>query len=136
MQAIPYLNFKGNCKEAFEFYEQCLGGKIEAMIRFQDMYANAPCPEEWQNGIMHARLSLGDGTLMASDAPAERYVAPQGMWVSLHPQTPEEADRIFQALAEGGEIEMPIQATDWAARFGMVRDRFGISWMINCEKAA
>ncbi|HEU4751933.1 MAG TPA: VOC family protein [Armatimonadota bacterium] len=135
MQAIPYLNFNGNCREAFSFYEQCFGGKIVAMFTHGETPAGEHCPGDWQELIMHARLTFDGGVLMASDAPPDRYEKPQGIWVSLHPETPAEAERIFHALAEGGDVMMPIQKTFWAERFGMVTDRFGIPWMVNCEAA-
>jgi PhnB protein len=135
MQVVPYLNFNGNCREAFEFYAECLGGKLIAMFKHSDMPAGQECPGDWQDLIMHARIDLGEGQLMASDSPPDQYQKPQGLWVSLHPQTPEEAERIFHALAEGGDVLMPIQETFWAVRFAMVTDRFGTPWMINCEKA-
>jgi len=133
MQANPYLNFNGNCKEAFEFYAETLGGKIVGMFTFGETPAAEHCGASDQNLIMHAALDLGGAKLMASDAMADRYEKPSGVWVSLHPETPEEAERIFAALAEGGEVVMPMEETFWASRFGMVNDRFGTPWMINCE---
>jgi PhnB protein len=133
MQMNPYLNFNGNCKEAFTFYAELLGGTIGAMFPFSQMPDGGGCDANNQDLIMHARLDLGDAHLMASDSFGDRYEKPSGLWVSLHPETPEEADRIYAALAEGGEIVMPIGETFWAARFGMVNDRFGTPWMINCE---
>jgi PhnB protein len=82
---------------------------------------------------MHVRLEVGDSVLMGSDAPPDRYKPPQGFSVNIAVEKPEEAERIFHALAEGGNVGMPLQQTFWAARFGMVVDRFGIPWMVNCE---
>ncbi len=136
MQITPYLNFDGQCREAFERYQQILGGTIEAMTTHGETPAAEFVLPEHQNSIMHARLVTATGqVLMASDAPPGRYSKPQGMYVSLHVDDPAEADRIFNALAEGGTVQMPIQETFWAARFGMLADRFGILWMINCDKA-
>ncbi|MFZ1049614.1 MAG: VOC family protein, partial [Candidatus Sulfotelmatobacter sp.] len=87
-----------------------------------------------QKKILHARLLLGDRALMASDAPPGRYEKPQGFSVSLEIETPKESERVFHALSEKGTVVMPIQETFWAVRFGMLTDRFGIPWMINCSK--
>ncbi|HEY3412355.1 MAG TPA: VOC family protein [Armatimonadota bacterium] len=134
MQVEPYLFFSGQCEEAFKFYAQCLGGKITAMHTHRETPAGPQTPPEWQDKIMHARLELGGTVLMGSDSPPEWYEAPKGFSVSLSAGSPAEADRIFGLLAENGTIKMPIQETFWAARFGMLVDRFGIPWMINCDK--
>jgi PhnB protein len=136
VQLNPYLLFSGQCEAAFKFYEQCLGGKIIAMMTHAGTPAEQQVPPEWRNKILHARMTLGDGILMGSDAPPARYEQPKGFSVSVHPKDPVEAERIFQALTENGTVQMPIQKTFWAARFGMLVDRFGIPWMINCEQAA
>ena len=91
-------------------------------------------PAEWGKKILHARLVIGDTYLMASDAPPDRYEKPKGFSVSLVLTDPAEAERIFNALAKDGTIQMPLEPTFWAARFGMLVDRFGIPWMINCEQ--
>jgi PhnB protein len=136
MQLNPYLFFNGQCEAAFKFYEKCLGGKIEAMILHEGTPAADQVPAEWRKKILHARLVVGDQVLMGSDAPPDRFQKPQGFSVSLGVKDPAEAERIFLALAENGKVRMPIQKTFWAARFGMLVDRFGIPWMLNCEKAA
>jgi PhnB protein len=132
----PYLIFNGQCEAAFRFYEQCLGAKIVAMMTHAGTPAEAQVPAEWRNQILHARLAVGDAVLMGSDAPPDRYEIPKGFSVSLQVKDPAEAERLFQALAENGTVQMPIQKTFWAARFGMLVDKFGIPWMINCEQAA
>jgi PhnB protein len=134
MQMNPYLTFNGKCEEAFKFYAQCLGGKIEAMLTHSGTPAEAHVPAEWRSKILHARLNIGGAILMGSDAPPGRYEAPQGFSVSLQIKDLAEAEKIFQALAEEGKVQMPFQQTFWAARFGMAVDRFGIPWMINCEQ--
>jgi PhnB protein len=92
-------------------------------------------PAEWRDKVMHASVSIGGQmVLMGSDAPPDRYKAPQGITVSLGIAEPAEADRVFAALAEGGTVTMPIQETFWALRFGMLTDQFGIPWMVNCGK--
>jgi PhnB protein len=136
MQITPYLGFNGQCGEAFRFYEQCLGGKIVAMMTFRETPAAGHVPAEMRDRIIHARLMVGDSALMGSDSPMEGFEAPRGIHVSLHVEDPAEAERIFHALADGGTVQMPIEETFWAVRFGMVVDRFGTPWMINCEKAA
>jgi len=129
----PYLTFNGQCEAAFKFYEKCLGGKIVAMLTHAGTPAEEHVPSEWRNKILHARLIVGDQVLMGSDAPPEHYEKPQGFSVSLDIKDPADAERIFHALAENGKVQMPIQKTFWAARFGMAVDRFSIPWMINCD---
>ena len=136
MQLNPYLLFNGQCEAAFKFYEQCLGGKIEVMMTHAGTPAEEHVPAEWRDKILHARLVVEDSVLMASDAPPGRYQQPQGFSVSLQLKDPDKAGRIFDALAEGGTVQMPFAETFWAARFGMLKDQFGIPWMINCERAA
>ncbi len=136
MQLNPYLTFNGQCEAAFKFYEQCLGGKIVAMLPHAGTPAEEHVPAEWRNKIMHARLIVGDDVLMGSDAPPDRYEGSKGFSVTLGVDDPAEAERVFNALAEKGTVQMPIQETFWAVRFGMLVDRFGIPWMINCEKTA
>jgi PhnB protein len=134
MQLNPYLTFNGQCEAAFKFYEKCLGGKIVAMLTHEGTPAEQDVPPEWRKKILHARLTVGAQVLMASDAPPERYEKPQGFSVSLNVHAPAEAERIFRALAENGKVQMPLEQTFWAIRFGMCIDRFGIPWMVNCEK--
>jgi PhnB protein len=135
MQLNPYLTFNGTCEAAFRFYERCLGGKIEAMIPHEGSPMADRVPPEWRNKIMHARLVVGEEVLMGSDAPPEHYQEPKGFSVTLGINNPTEAERVFNALSEDGTVKMPLQQTFWAVRFGMLVDRFGIPWMINCEKA-
>jgi PhnB protein len=135
MQVNPYLTFNGDCEAAFKFYQKCLGGKIEVMITHAGTPAEAHVPAEWRDKIMHARLVVEDAVLMASDAPPDRYQEPRGISVSLQLKDPDKAESIFHALAEGGAVQMPIGETFWAAKFGMLKDQYGIPWMINCERA-
>jgi PhnB protein len=136
MQLNPYLVFNGRCEAAFKFYEQVLGGKIEAMIAHEGTPAAEHVPADWRSKIMHARLVVDGMLLMGSDAPPDRYEEPKGFSVTLGIKEPVEAERIFKALADSGTVRMPLQQTFWAARFGMLTDRFGIPWMINCEQRA
>jgi PhnB protein len=136
MDLNTYLSFDGTCEAAFKFYEKVLGGKIVAMMTYADMPGNSQKSKDTQNRIMHARLQYGDKLLMASDAPPDRFEAAKGFHVMLGVKDAAEAERLFEALAAGGTITMPIQGTFWAERFGMLVDRFGTPWMINCEKPA
>lgn len=135
MQLIPYLTFNGQCEAAFKFYEECLGAKIVTMMTHEGTPAEGHVPKEWLKKIMHARLNLNGQFLMGSDGPSDRYEKPQGFSVTLQITDPAEAERVFKSLAEDGQIRMPLQETFWAARFGMLVDRFGTPWMINCEKS-
>jgi PhnB protein len=136
MQLNSYLTFNGDCEAAFKFYERCLGGKIEFMMTHGESPMAEQVSPEWRGKVMHARLSLGTDALMGSDAPPNLYERPAGFSVSLSVGTPAEAERTFNALAENGTVRMPIQQTFWSVRFGMVVDRFGIPWMVNCEQPA
>ena len=135
MTLNPYLTFKGQCKEAFELYAQVLSGEIVMMMPHRGTPAAEHVGEEGLDWILHARLEFNGQTLMGSDGPPEYYREPQGFYVSIQVDTPEQAERIFAALSEGGSIFMPLQETFWAVRFAMFTDRFGTPWMINCENA-
>jgi PhnB protein len=134
MQLNTYLHFNGQCEDAFKFYEKCLDGKITFMMPHEGTPVADKVPPEWGKKILHATLSVGDDLLQGADAPPNHYQKPQGFSVSISMKDPAEADRVFHALAENGTVQMPIQETFWAVRFGMVTDRFGIPWMINCGK--
>jgi PhnB protein len=134
MQLNNYLTFNGDCEAAFRFYERCLGGKIEMMMTLGESPMAEQVSPDRRGKIMRARLSLGKDALMGSDAPPNLYERPAGFSVSLSVGSPAEADRVFQALAENGAVRMPLQQTFWSVRFGMVMDRFGIPWMVNCEQ--
>ncbi|OYQ62157.1 hypothetical protein B9G53_23665 [Pseudanabaena sp. SR411] len=136
MQLNPYLTFNGQCEAAFKFYEQCLGGKIVMMMTHGESPMSEQTAEEWRDKILHAQLTIGDIVLMGSDAPPDYFEKPQGFSINLQFEDVAEAERVFQALAEGGTVRMPLQETFWAKRFGMFVDRFGIPWMINCSEAA
>ncbi|SRR5579883_164393 len=135
MQLNPYLIFNGDCETACKFYEQVLGAKIEAMMPHEGTPMADQVPAEWRSKIIHARLNLNGQLIMASDAPPDRYNKTGGFSINISVTDPKEADRIFNALSEGGTIHMPIAETFWAVRFGMFTDRFGTPWMVNCEKA-
>lgn len=133
MTLNPYLIFNGDCEAAFRFYERVLCGRIDAMMPHEGSPAAEHVPAEWRSKILHARMSIGDQVLMASDAPPGRYERPQGFSVNINVDDVADAERIFAALAERGTVQMPIGKTFWAERFGMVVDRFGTPWMVNCE---
>ena len=134
MQLHAYLNFNGQCEEAFKFYEKLLGGKIMFMMPHEGTPVANQVPAEWSKKILHATLSVGGDLLQGADVPPNHYRKPQGFSVSIDLKKAAEADRIFHALAENGTVQMAIQETFWAVRFGMVTDKFGIPWMINCGK--
>ena len=134
MQLNPYLSFNGQCEAAFKFYERCLGGNLVALMTYGESPMAAQMPSEERGKIMHARLVVGDKVLMGGDTPQGHYEKPQGFTVTLGIDDPGEAERVFTALAEGGSVRMPLQETFWARRFGMLVDRFGTPWMINCER--
>ena len=129
-----YLEFDGQCQEAFKFYQSVLGGKITAMMPFEGSPSEGHVPPEWRSKTMHAQLDLGDDVLMGSDGMPGKMEKPQGFNVSIQVQEPAEAERIFNALADGGDVVMAIDETFWAYRFGMLTDRFGTPWMVNCSK--
>jgi PhnB protein len=132
MHVTPYLNFKDSTRQAFEFYAQVLGGKIDFIQSFGESPMAGEVPPDWQDAVMHAHLTFPGGSLMASDAPGDMFKPAQGLYVSLQVDSVEEAERIWAALSEGGTAEMPLGETFWAKRFGMCTDRFGTPWMINC----
>ncbi len=137
MQVNPYLSFNGQCEEAFGFYAQLLGGQIQTLMTYGGSPMEAHAPAGARGKVMHGRVAVAGQVLMGSDSVGDMaYEAPRGMTISLSIADPAEAERIFAALAEGGTIGMPIQETFWATRFGVTTDRFGIPWMVNCEKAA
>ena len=132
----PYLTFDGTTSEAFAFYANVLGGKVEFLQTFGESPMKDDIPAEFHSRIMHATLKLPDGPLMASDAGpwAPFDGAMQSCSLSLQFTDVDKARRIFDALAEGGSVGMPFGETFWAAGFGMLTDRFGVKWMVNCEK--
>jgi len=132
----PYLTFNGNCEAAFAHYAEVFKTPVKMLMRFKEMPGEQKIPEGWENKIMHASIEMDGARLMGSDRADAHYQKPQGMVVSVNVATPEEAERIFGELAEGGEITMPIAETFWAHRFGMLTDAYGIPFMINCEKHA
>jgi len=135
MQINPYVTFNGKCREAFDFYAKVLGGNITFSMTWGEMPGADQFPKETHNLIMHATLTVGDHILMGADAPPGRYHEPKGTNVSIQVKDRAEGERIFKALAEGGNVTMPFEKTFWSSGFGMCVDRFGIPWMVNTEQA-
>jgi PhnB protein len=135
MKAHVYLLFNGNCEAAFRAYADVLNGRIATLAKFSEMPGD-PVPPEYRDRIMHAHLIAGDAELLGSDCPPGLFQPSLGFAVSITVDSVAEADRIFAALSDGASITMPIAATFWSPRFGMLTDRFGIPWMIGCAPAA
>ena len=129
------LSFRGECETAFKSYEECLGGKITYSLTWGDSPMAKDAPPEWAGKMAHASITIGGVPFSGADPLPQGYEAPRGFTVLLGLSDVAEAEHIFQALAENGTVTMPLQETFWALRFGLVRDRFGIPWGINCEKA-
>lgn len=130
MKLLANLDFDGDCREAFTAYAGILGGEIRAMISHRDAPdMGPPVPEDRMDRIIHAWLDVGDQSLMGQDM--QDFDGRKGMSVMAQADTPEEARRIFAALAEGGQIQMPIDAQPWSAAFGVLTDRWGIPWVID-----
>ena len=134
MKTSVHLTFNGTCGEAFATYTRVLNGTLVYSLRYRDSPASNQVPEEWQDKLYHATIEIGGVTILGGDHLAKEV--PQGFSLVVHPATPEEAHRVFDALAEGGVIQMPMAETFWSSAFGVVVDRFGVPWMINCELAA
>src|SRR5690606_16527925 len=130
MKMTPYLHFKGQCREAFEFYAQIFNGTSNAMLPYEDS------PEEkiaaqWKDQILHAHISLDDLELMGSDVTGDCYAKPQGLYVFISLDELNEAERIYTALSDGGSIQMPFEERFWAEGYAMFIDRYGTPWMIS-----
>ena len=137
MHVRTYLFFDGRCDEALAFYREALGAEVEALMRFSENpdppTADCQMPPGWENKVMHASLRIGDTTLMASDGRSAQQPDFQGFSLVLNAADEAEADRLFAVLSEGGHVQMPLGKTFFSPRFGMVADRFGVSWMIIVE---
>lgn len=134
MDTNLYLHFDGNCEEAFQFYEKVLGAKIQGIHRYEGSPIAEQTPAELKQKVMHGRITIGDKIIMGSDAPPGRYSKPRGFSINIDSKDVAEAERVFNALAEGGQVHMPFGETFWAKRFGMLIDKFEIPWMVNVEK--
>ena len=130
MQIQPYLFFDGRCEEAIEFYRKALGAKVDALMRFKESPDQSMIAPGTVEKVMHASLHIGDTTVMASDGRCEGKPSFQGFALSIAAKSEAEADRMFAALSDGGQVQMPLAKTFFSPRFGMAADRFGVSWMI------
>src|SRR5262249_43650112 len=134
MRVEPYLFFNGSCEEAVEFYKKALGAKVVMLMRYKDSpepHAPDKLPAGSENKVMHVSFRVGDTTVMASDGFCTGQTDFQGFSLSLTVVHETEADRVFTALADGGQVQMPLNKTFWSPRFGMVTDRFGVGWMVS-----
>jgi PhnB protein len=132
MKMHTYVNFAGQCAEAFRYYEKHLGGKVGMMMTHGQAPDQTKVSPEMKNAVLHARISVGGTELMGADIPSAQPM--RSAYLSLGVDSDAEAERIFSALCEGGEIFMPMQETFFATRFGQLRDRFGINWMVIHER--
>jgi PhnB protein len=134
MSVQPYLNFDGRCEEAVEFYRRALGAEVTALMRFRESPEPHPpgtVPPGAENKVMHASFRIGETTVMASDCHCQGRPSFQGFSLALAAPNVAEAERLFAALADGGQVQMPLTKTFWSPSFGVVTDRFGVSWMVN-----
>ena len=131
MKLDIYVNYKGNCRKTFRFYQQHLGGKITSMMTFSQLPASANIPEGRQNKIMHARMEIGGPVLMGADIPNAEPM--RSAYLTITFDSAEEAERVYELLSDEGEIFTKIQETSFASRYAMFRDRFGASWMLLCQ---
>jgi PhnB protein len=136
MKLHTFLNYGGNCEQAFRFYEQHLGGTITMMMTHGEQPAPNNVPPEWRKAILYARMTIGETELMGSDVPPEHFQPMRSVYLSLTVPSIDEAERTHALLADGGQIFMPMQETFFAFRFSMLRDKFGTSWMILHERPA
>lgn len=134
MKLTTYLNYGGNCAEAFHFYEQHLGGKILVVMTYDQMPDAKEIPPGSEKKVLHARIVIGDTLLMASDAPPGPFEPMRSVYLCLGVTSNDEAERLYTVLNEGGEVFMPMGETFYAHRFAMLRDKFGTSWMIIHER--
>lgn len=126
-----YLNFKGNCKEAFQFYEKHIGGKITVMQTFNQSPGHTNIPEGWETKILHARIEIGNSVVMGADIPSAEPM--RSAYITLRSKSFEEIEKIYKIFTDGGQIFMKMEQTFFAKRFAMLRDKFGTSWMLLCE---
>jgi PhnB protein len=133
MQVEPYLFFDGRCEEAIEFYKVNLGAEVTMMARFKDSPESGMVPPGNEEKVMHARFRLGDAAVLASDGSCEGKPSFKGFSLSLNAASQDDAEKMFAALSDGGVVQMPLTKTFFSPAFGMVADRFGVSWMVYVE---
>ena len=127
----PYLDFGGRCEEAVEFYRKALGAEVRMMMRFKEAPEKSDLPECFQDKVMHASLQIGETILMASDGRCEGQATFEGFSISITVADESEAERVFAALSDGGLVTQPLEETFWSPKFGMLQDKFGVSWMVS-----
>ena len=135
MKLYTYLNYGGNCRQAFDFYAEQLGGKITAVVTHGDRPGARDVPPEWRSAVLHARMEIGETVLLGADVPPERFQPMRSAYLTLMLDSVEDAEQKYALLSEGGQIFMPMEETFFARRFAMLRDRFGTSWMLLHERA-
>ena len=133
MQVQSYLMFNGRCEEALEFYKKAIGAKVEMMMRFKDA-PEGQCAPGSENNIMHSSFKVGDTVLMASDGMNSGPIEFKGISLTLNPKTEAECERLFNALAAGGQVFQPLIKTFFSPKFGVVTDKFGVNWMVLVEQ--
>ena len=136
MQSLTYLNYGGNCRQAFEFYAEHLGGKITMLTTHGEQPDPSRVPPEWKDAVLHARIEMGDTVIFGADIPPDRFQPMRSAYLTLMLDSVAEAERLYALLGEGGQIFMKMEETFFARRFAMLRDRFGTSWMLLHERAA
>jgi PhnB protein len=134
MKLYTYLNYGGNCRQAFEFYVDHLGGKIIAITTHGELPDATKVPANWRNAVLHARMELGETIVLGADIPPDRFQPMRSAYLTLIVDGNDEADRIYALLKDGGQVFMPMEETFFAHRFAMLRDRFGTSWMLLRER--
>ena len=135
MKLYTYLNYGGNCRQAFEFYAEHLGGKLTMLATHGGQPDSSEVPPGWRDAVLHARIEMGATTILGADIPPERFQPMRSAYLSLLVDSIDEAERLYALLSEGGQIFMPMEETFFAHRFAMLRDRFGTSWMLLHERA-
>jgi len=130
MKLYTYVNYGGNCRQAFEFYQQHLGAKITMLTTHGEQPDASKVPASWKQAVLHARLDLGDSVLMGADIPPDRFQPMRSAYLTLMTDSVDEAERVYALLTQEGQIFMPMEETFFAKRFAMFRDRFGTSWML------
>jgi len=134
MRLHTYLNYGGNCADAFRFYERHLGGKITMMMKHGESPDQSQVRPEWKDAVLHARMTLGGTEISAADVPPDRFQPMRSAYLSLSVDSTAEAERVYGLLTDGGQVFMPMQETFFASRFAMLRDKFGTSWMLLHER--
>ncbi|HWJ24814.1 MAG TPA: VOC family protein [Gemmatimonadaceae bacterium] len=134
MKLYTYLNYGGNCRQAFDFYAEHLGATLVMLTTHGEQPESNRVPPDWRNAVLHARLEIGDTILLGADIPPDRFQPMRSAYLTLMVDSVDEAERLYALLAEGGQIFMPMAETFFARRFAMLRDRFGTSWMLLHER--